>query len=80
MKPITARVAALSAFGSVIAHEVSHAFDDSGAQYDAHGALRDWWSASDRKHFEVAAARLKASYAALDASVDQDLTIGENLA
>jgi predicted metalloendopeptidase len=33
--------------GTVIAHEISHAFDDRGRWYDAAGAVRDWWTPAD---------------------------------
>jgi putative endopeptidase len=39
--------------GVVIGHEVSHGFDDQGAQFDALGRLSDWWSAQDLKRFQV---------------------------
>ena len=42
--------ASLGAFW--IGHEVSHAFDINGAQYDANGNLRNWWSKRDQKEFE----------------------------
>ncbi len=32
------------AFGTVAAHELTHAFDNTGAQYDERGLLRDWWT------------------------------------
>jgi len=43
--------------GAVIGHEMSHGFDDQGANYDGDGVLRDWWTADDLKNFK---ARTKA--------------------
>lgn len=40
------------AIGVVIGHEISHGFDDSGAQFDAQGRLKDWWTADDLKKFK----------------------------
>jgi endothelin-converting enzyme/putative endopeptidase len=40
------------AIGVVIGHEVSHGFDDQGAQYDAQGRLNNWWSEEDLKRFQ----------------------------
>jgi putative endopeptidase len=40
------------AIGVVIGHEISHGFDDQGAQFDAQGRLRNWWSAEDLSKFE----------------------------
>jgi putative endopeptidase len=37
--------------GSVIAHEIGHAFDDQGSQFDADGNFNNWWSDQDRKTF-----------------------------
>jgi endothelin-converting enzyme/putative endopeptidase len=39
------------AIGVVIGHEISHAFDDQGSQYDADGRLKNWWTPEDRKLF-----------------------------
>jgi predicted metalloendopeptidase len=39
--------------GITFGHEISHAFDDSGSQYDAHGRLRNWWTAEDRAAFKA---------------------------
>jgi predicted metalloendopeptidase len=40
------------ALGISIGHEISHAFDDSGSQYDGDGNLRNWWTDQDRQKFE----------------------------
>ena len=36
----------------MIGHELTHAFDDQGRQYDDKGNLRDWWTEADAKAFE----------------------------
>ena len=41
------------AIGVVIGHEISHGFDDQGAQYDARGRLRNWWTPEDLKGFQA---------------------------
>ena len=41
------------AIGVVIGHEISHGFDDSGAQFDATGHLSNWWTAEDYKKFQA---------------------------
>ncbi len=41
------------AIGVVIGHEISHGFDDQGAQYDAQGRLSDWWTPEDLKKFQT---------------------------
>jgi len=38
--------------GVVIGHEISHGFDDQGAQFDAQGRLDNWWTTDDKKRFE----------------------------
>jgi putative endopeptidase len=38
--------------GVVIGHEISHGFDDQGAQFDAEGRLKNWWTPDDQKRFQ----------------------------
>ncbi|MFW2535474.1 M13-type metalloendopeptidase, partial [Legionella sp. 28fT52] len=42
------------AIGFVIGHEITHGFDDQGAQFDGHGNLKNWWTAEDLKKFQAA--------------------------
>jgi len=70
--------------GSVIGHEISHAFDDQGSKYDGDGNLNDWWSDEDRAAFKKLTRQLVAqysSYSPLDGkTVNGELTLGENIA
>jgi predicted metalloendopeptidase len=72
------------AIGCVIGHEMTHGFDDQGRQYDARGALRDWWTPNDAKKFQAAAERVAHQYdgyVGVDTlHVNGQLTLGENLA
>ena len=69
--------------GSVIGHEISHGFDDSGRQYDGDGNLRDWWTAEDGVKFKQRAGELVkqfAGYTVLDnRHLNGELTLGENI-
>jgi putative endopeptidase len=38
--------------GAVVGHELTHGFDDQGAEYDAQGNLKNWWTPQDKKAFE----------------------------
>ncbi|MEJ7597940.1 MAG: M13 family metallopeptidase [Kofleriaceae bacterium] len=75
--------------GAVIGHEISHGFDDQGAQYDAKGALKNWWTKADTTKFKVSTGQLVAQYntycpfPAGDSKaqcVKGELTLGENIA
>jgi putative endopeptidase len=72
------------AIGAIIGHEISHSFDDQGAQFDAEGRHRNWWTDEDRRHFEEASTRLVKQYDAYkvfpDLSVNGKLTLSENIA
>ena len=41
------------AIGVVIGHEISHGFDDQGAQFDAQGRLANWWTPEDEARFRT---------------------------
>ncbi|SFD48131.1 M13 family metallopeptidase [Massilia yuzhufengensis] len=71
------------AIGAVIGHEISHSFDDMGAQFDAQGRLRDWWTKEDLAHFKQASHKLVEQYNTYkpfdDLAVNGQLTLSENL-
>ncbi|TDX85999.1 M13 family metallopeptidase [Epilithonimonas xixisoli] len=70
--------------GAVIGHEMTHGFDDSGAQFDGDGNLTDWWTAEDKANFEKATKSLAAQYdkyePVKDVKVNGTFTNGENIA
>jgi putative endopeptidase len=76
--------------GAVIGHEISHGFDDQGSQYDARGALANWWSKQDAVKFKQATGKLVEQYNAYcpfaaeggkaAQCVNGQLTLGENIA
>lgn len=72
------------AIGAVIGHEISHGFDDQGAQYDGQGNLRDWWTAQDHATFAARTGKLVAQYERYAPvpgyPVNGRLTLGENIA
>jgi len=56
------------AIGVVIGHEISHGFDDQGAQYDAQGRLQNWWSDEDLKKFQEKTACVVGQFDAYEAA------------
>ena len=70
--------------GAVIGHEITHGFDDSGAQFDADGNLVDWWTPEDKANFEKATKALAAQYDKYEpvkgTFVNGTFTNGENIA
>ena len=72
------------AIGSVIGHEMTHGFDDSGRHFDMDGNMKDWWNESDAKLFEERANIMKKHFnnilVAPDTHANGEFTLGENLA
>jgi putative endopeptidase len=70
--------------GTVIGHEISHAFDDQGSRFDGAGNLRNWWTPEDRSRFDAKTSSLVAQYDAFSPlpgyHVNGALTLGENAA
>ncbi len=72
------------AIGAVIGHEISHSFDNLGADFDAEGRLANWWSKADAEHFEAAGQKLVEQYDAYEPlpglHINGEQTLGENIA
>jgi len=70
--------------GMVIGHEITHTFDDQGAQYDKEGNVKNWWTADDYKKFKARIQQvtdLYSTFTVLDSlHVKGDMTVGENTA
>jgi putative endopeptidase len=70
--------------GGTIGHELTHAFDDEGRQFDAQGNLKDWWTKKDAKAFEERAQCIVDQYAQYtvvdDIKINSKLTLGEDVA
>ena len=70
--------------GAVIGHEISHSFDNTGAEFDASGKLANWWTPADQAHFKAATQKLVAQYSAYEAlpglHINGQQTLGENIA
>lgn len=70
--------------GATIGHEISHSFDDQGAQFDAQGRLADWWTKEDLAHFKASGAQLAAQFDSYrpfpDLAVNGKQTLSENIA
>ncbi|MGH8172263.1 MAG: M13 family metallopeptidase, partial [Rhodanobacteraceae bacterium] len=70
--------------GAVIAHEMTHGYDDQGSRFGADGRFDAWWAEEDRTRFEALGARLVQQFDALRNSdggpINGRLTLGENIA
>lgn len=70
--------------GMVIGHEITHSFDDQGAQFDKAGNVTDWWTKSDYEKFQARTQQVIDQYnqfTVLDSvQIKGALTVGENTA
>lgn len=70
--------------GAIIGHELTHGFDDQGAQFDADGNLKNWWTPEDSIKFKQKTDMLVKQFDAYEAidgmHVQGQLTLGENIA
>ncbi|MTH16392.1 M13 family metallopeptidase [Flavobacterium sp. LC2016-01] len=70
--------------GMVIGHEITHTFDDQGAQYDRDGNLKNWWTKEDYAQFKSRIQQvinLYSTYTVLgDLHINGAMTVGENTA
>lgn len=73
----------LGTIGTVIGHELTHAFDTNGAKYDASGNYRNWWTDADLEQFEARAQKVADYYDGFSAygyPVHGEQTVTENIA
>ena len=70
--------------GAVIAHEITHGFDDQGRQYDGQGNLRDWWTPESAAKYKERAQKIVQQYSEYEPlpgqHINGELTQGENIA
>lgn len=73
----------LGGIGVVIGHELTHAFDNTGAQFDETGKLKNWWNQNDYKEFTNRSKKVVDYYSNIkmgnEKNVNGILTVGENI-
>lgn len=72
------------ALGVVIGHEITHGFDDQGAQFDGQGNLRNWWTPEDLAQFKERARAIEEQFSGYEVapglSINGKLVVGESIA
>lgn len=72
------------AIGSIIGHELTHAFDVSGAEYDGDGNIKNWWTTEDKMKFDMATKKLENQFSKYTVGdgvyVNGKYTLTENIA
>ena len=73
----------LSGIGAVIAHEISHAFDNNGAHFDEDGNMNNWWTDKDLKAFEELTKKMVKQWDGIEFAgmkLNGELVVSENIA
>ncbi len=73
----------LGGIGAVIGHEISHAFDNNGANFDEHGNLKNWWTEDDFKAFKGLTEEMIKQFDGIEfhgGKVNGELVVSENIA
>ncbi len=69
--------------GAVIGHEIGHGFDDTGSTFDGDGAMRNWWTDTDKEEFKKRTGALIEQYNQYEVlpglNVNGEFTLGENI-
>ena len=69
--------------GTIIAHEISHAFDNNGSKFDEYGNLKNWWTEEDEENFDKIKQQIidyYSNYEIFGYKVNGATTVGENIA
>ncbi len=69
--------------GAVMAHEISHAFDNNGAKFDEYGSLNNWWTEEDLEAFNKKSKDMIALFDGVETgygTCNGELTVSENIA
>lgn len=73
----------LGGIGATVAHEISHAFDNDGANYDAEGSYKNWWTSKDYKKMRKIQRKMVkyfGSFSMEGIPLDGEMTLPENIA
>jgi putative endopeptidase len=72
------------AIGAVIGHEITHGFDDQGANFDLQGNMKDWWTAADMQNFKTRSECVVNQFSSFEAepglNLKGQLVAGESIA
>lgn len=82
--PEASREHNLGSIGAIIGHEISHAFDVNGAQYDKDGNVTNWWTEADYAEFQKRTQRIAEALSSIEFVpghyVNGELTLAETVA